>query len=253
MSDEPVGGASGEEGGEWLPVADLMAGLMLVFLVLAVSFMLRVEQESEELEQRQEAVERLAEAHSLVRRRIHEELVAEFATDLDDWRAEIDADALSLRFFEPDVLFERGQAELRPRFVEILDDFFPRYLRVLRSESLRDHVQEVRIEGHTSSYWNRTATPEEAYVHNMELSQDRTRAVLSHLMGLVGPEAQGWLQTRLTANGLSSSKPVLDDEGREDPLRSRRVEFRLRTDAETQIARILSELGRRESDGMARE
>ena len=43
----------------------------------------------------------------------------------------------------------------------------------------------------------------------------------------------------MTANGLSSSKPILSLGGEEDRERSRRVEFRLRTDAESRIAAIL--------------
>jgi outer membrane protein OmpA-like peptidoglycan-associated protein len=43
----------------------------------------------------------------------------------------------------------------------------------------------------------------------------------------------------VTANGLSSSRPILDPSGHEDAARSRRVEFKIRTDAETRIAKIL--------------
>jgi outer membrane protein OmpA-like peptidoglycan-associated protein len=45
----------------------------------------------------------------------------------------------------------------------------------------------------------------------------------------------------MTANGLSSSKPVLGTAGNEDSERSRRVEFRLRTDAESRIATMLED------------
>jgi outer membrane protein OmpA-like peptidoglycan-associated protein len=43
----------------------------------------------------------------------------------------------------------------------------------------------------------------------------------------------------VTANGLSSSRLILDNNGMEDVARSRRVEFRIRTDAETRLAKIL--------------
>ena len=57
-----------------------------------------------------------------------------------------------------------------------------------------------------------------------------------------------WLKDKLTANGLSSSKLVdrngyfLDDEnsdGAEHQLRSQRVEFRVRIDAESKITKML--------------
>jgi outer membrane protein OmpA-like peptidoglycan-associated protein len=50
---------------------------------------------------------------------------------------------------------------------------------------------------------------------------------------------RAWLQYHLTANGLSSSKLVLDANGRENPAKSQRVEFRVRTDADAKIAKII--------------
>jgi outer membrane protein OmpA-like peptidoglycan-associated protein len=73
----------------------------------------------------------------------------------------------------------------------------------------------------------------------MALSQDRTRAVLEYNLMLPAVTAErNWIKSLLTANGLSSSKPILHN-GKEDPRRSRRVEFRLRTNAEQQVIRIL--------------
>ena len=47
-----------------------------------------------------------------------------------------------------------------------------------------------------------------------------------------------WLRSVLTANGLSSSKLIMQD-GEEDKELSRRVEFRIRTNAEERIGEIL--------------
>jgi hypothetical protein len=47
-----------------------------------------------------------------------------------------------------------------------------------------------------------------------------------------------WAKEKITANGLSSSKLILDKDGREDKEASRRVEFRVRTDAEKRIEAI---------------
>jgi outer membrane protein OmpA-like peptidoglycan-associated protein len=51
-----------------------------------------------------------------------------------------------------------------------------------------------------------------------------------------------WLRKYLTANGLSSAKAIVDDSGIEDGDRSRRVEFKVRTDAEGKIATILEDV-----------
>ena len=74
----------------------------------------------------------------------------------------------------------------------------------------------------------------------MELSQARTRSTLAYVLNLPAVRVQvAWLRRFVTANGLSSSRLILDSKGEEDVARSRRVEFRIRTDAETRLARIL--------------
>ncbi len=212
-----------------------MSGLMLVFLAVAVFFMRQVEAERQDLEE-------IAVVYDSIKVSLYEELRAELRQDLPNWGAELDPVTLAVRFESPEVLFERGRADLNPRFRDILDSFFPRYIGVLTSEPFRSHVQEVRIEGHTSSDWE-DLQGLAAYERNMELSQERTRNVLSYVVRLEGAREHwdGWLRTRLTANGLSSGQPVLQD-GAEDPVRSRRVEFRVRTDADERLSEIVQRI-----------
>lgn len=101
-------------------------------------------------------------------------------------------------------------------------------------------IQEIKIEGHTSSRWNHDSSDYEAYFNNMRLSQSRTRAVLGYVMKLDDVRAQhyGWVKNNVAAVGYSSSKAVVKD-GVEDEKRSRRVSFRIITNAEEQILKIL--------------
>ena len=72
----------------------------------------------------------------------------------------------------------------------------------------------------------------------MKLSQDRTRSVLEYVLDLDISDAQRkWIQELLTANGLSSSKPIYKN-SREDQDQSRRVEFRIVMNAEIQLKNI---------------
>ncbi len=217
----------------WIPLSDLMTGLMVMFLLIAVTYMIRVEADAYR-------VKEVAVAYTEIKDALFNALNSEFKGDLQRWKAQLIKDDLAIRFTEPEVLFAEGSSDLKPEFRAILGDFFPRYVRILTSPKYRASIGEVRIEGHTSSDWTGVTTPEDAYFRNMELSQARTRSALVFALGL--PEVsgeRGWLRQYLTANGLSSSHPVFDASGVEDPARSRRVEFRVRTDAETRIAKIL--------------
>jgi len=217
----------------WIPLSDLMTGLMVMFLLIAVTYMIRVEADAYR-------VKEVAVAYTEIKDALFNALNSEFKGDLQRWKAQLIKDDLAIRFTEPEVLFAEGSSDLKPEFRAILGDFFPRYVRILTSPKYKASISEVRIEGHTSSDWTGVTTPEDAYFRNMELSQARTRSALVFVLGL--PEVsgeRGWLRQYLTANGLSSSHPVFDASGVEDPARSRRVEFRVRTDAETRIAKIL--------------
>ena len=75
----------------------------------------------------------------------------------------------------------------------------------------------------------------------MRLSQSRTRAVLGYVMALkmVKRDYYEWVKGNVAAVGYSSSKLALDEAGVEDEKRSRRVSFRIITNAEQQILKIL--------------
>jgi outer membrane protein OmpA-like peptidoglycan-associated protein len=156
------------------------------------------------------------------------------------WNAAFNKD-LILTFQGPEVLFDTGKADLKPRFKQILQDFFPRYIKIITLPKYKSSIQEIRIEGHTSSDWNGSTGTEEAYFQNMELSQGRTRSTLRFVLKL--PDVQKdivWLRSNVTANGLSSSHLIFKpDSIAEDADRSKRVEFRILTDAEAKIGKIL--------------
>jgi len=143
-------------------------------------------------------------------------------------------------FNEPDVLFASNSSVLKPEFQRILNDFFPRYVRILRKEQFIKNIEEIRIEGHTSSEWFYTTTEDFAYIENMRLSQDRTRTTLDFVLSqLENSETKNWAKSLITANGLSSSQLVLNKDNSENKEASRRVEFRVRTDAEQRIDDLL--------------
>ena len=209
-----------------------MTGLMMLFLLIAVVFMAKMEAETAK-------VKNVAVVYDQMREDLYKDLLAEFRSDLPRWKAVLSKD-LTIRFEEPDVLFETGSAGLKPRFVEILDDFFPRYVRIIDGEKYRNSIDEIRIEGHTSSVWNSLVGGDDAYFRNMKLSQERTRTTLEYVLLLpTVSEQRAWLTGKLTANGLSSSRLVFNPDGTENPIASQRVEFRVRTDAEERIGEIL--------------
>ena len=209
----------------WAPVSDLMAALMLIFMFIAVVYIRSVV--DEQATNREECD------------KIYQVLKTEFGTDFNRWDVEFLED-LTIRFRNPDILFQSQSAVIGSYFQEILGSFFPRYMEIIQSRE--DSEDRVLIEGHTSSAWVGASTEDERYIRNMELSHDRTLSILDFVLGL--PEAddyRDWAKKNITATGMSFSRlikieddscreeedPSKDDSCPEDPGRSRRVEFRL--------------------------
>jgi outer membrane protein OmpA-like peptidoglycan-associated protein len=223
--------ASEQEESHWLSVSDLMAGLMVVFLFIAIALMRDALLERDRIKE-------VAVAYQETQVDIYNALVDEFSQDLPRWNAEIDKETLTFTFKSPEVLFSRGEIELSSEYRALLSDFFPRYMAVL--DNFKDSINEVRIEGHTSSVWNRSTSPTDAYFSNMDLSQGRTRSVLEYIYRLDEIERyQSWIKSHIAAVGFSSAKPVVGEDGNEDFDKSRRVTFRVISNADVRIKQIL--------------
>jgi outer membrane protein OmpA-like peptidoglycan-associated protein len=205
----------------WIPLADLMTGLMMIFMLITAIYISKVDP----------TTTLVLDEYKIVHDDMKLALQNEFAKDFKQWNAILLGD-MTIRFNNPNMQFASGSSEISPEFQVLLKDFFPRYLKILRSEKFRQSVKEIRIEGHTSKFW-RGVSERDAYFLNMELSQQRTRSTLKYLMSL--PEFQSdetWLKEQITANGLSSSRPLLKNPKSlsEDEI-NQRVEFRIVTNA----------------------
>lgn len=212
----------------WLSVSDLMTGLMVIFLFIAVAYISRVQKNQSVLTDYIET-----------KKELHDKLVSEFKGDTLKWQMTIGKD-LSMKFKEPTVLFATGSSELTPRFKEILDEFLPRYFDILLKDTLRSKIQEVRIEGHTDDV-PMPIYDADPYIANAKLSQERALSVLKYFRSMpqfkqYSDKQKKLLEYWLTANGLSYGK-ALDADGNFiinsgkliDRAHSRRVEFRIVT------------------------
>lgn len=229
----------------WVSISDVMAGLMVIFLFIAISYMVNANQKTERITEQTERitelkvkVANLLDAYRNLQRALSEELQREFESDLVNWTGYLDMETLSIRFKKP---FTQGDATVPNSFKNVLHDFFPRYIAILTKPEYKDDIAEIRIEGHTSSEWFDTVGLDMAYYNNMKLSQDRSRNVLQYVLEIKHPKItrnKEWIKKYLTANGLSSSKLIFDPNGNQNREESRRVEFRVVTKSEKLIDEI---------------
>ncbi len=214
----------------WIPLADLMTGLMMIFMLITAVYITYVEK----------TTTLVLDEFKDIKSNMQLALQKEFKESFRQWDAELLGD-MTIRFNNPNVQFSIQSSELKPEFQNLLRDFFPRYMKIIRSDKFKHAIKEIRIEGHTSKFW-KDVSPSEAYFLNMALSQERTRSTLKFLMSLpIFKDDDDWFRQHITANGLSSSQPIIKNPKtiKEDEL-NQRVEFRIVTNAADRLEQIIT-------------
>lgn len=228
----------------WIPLADLMTVLMVIFLFISVSYMAIIKK-------KQDNQNKIFKDYEEAKLSLFNDLESTFKNDAKKWHLELDRD-LSIKFTDPQVLFDDGSSVIKPEFINILSEFLPKYLNVVMKDEYEDKIAEIRIEGHTNT--KPIGKTSDTYIDNMELSQDRARNVLSYLrtqncFTQLGNEKKELLQYWLTANGLSFGRTIDANNSLTifsqipiDQDKSRRVEFRIVTTSDKLIQQAIKKM-----------
>ena len=88
----------------WIPLSDLMTGLMFLFLLIAIAYMVAVNG-------RYAKPRQVLKNYTATRAQLYSDLNAEFGAQLARWGGTIDANTLSVRFAGKVGLFAPGSAQ----------------------------------------------------------------------------------------------------------------------------------------------
>lgn len=235
-----------EETSYWLSYSDMMAALLLIFvLIISVTILeaqrkfdadaLELKNQQETLKEQQATLEEQKETIAQQEEKIDQiigvraELIEALKTEFNgtDLSVSVDSQTGAITF-DSSVLFDSNEYVVKKLGKKFLREFLPRYFSVLFREEFFDYIAEVIIEGHTDT--------DGGYMYNLELSQKRALAVAKYCLSedenvLSNSEIE-LLRPIVTANGRSYSNPIYNDDGTVDKDASRRVEvmFRLKDD-----------------------
>ena len=233
------------EESNWLSIADMMTALMVIFMFIAINYIIQVIE------------------HTFVQEDIYNKLQEVFAEDLENQEIELGPDgAIRFNIDSKEELFKDGDAEPTPYFKNLLNEFLPKYWAILESDSSYfDYIKEIRIEGHADPrrYFktsDKVKTEEVSYLNNLELSQNRAKNVLKYLREQslyinADTTEKARMDFLFTSIGFSYSR-TLNDEGNYVYLdsnkvtnneMSRRVEFRIVTSNEKLAKKLLKNNG----------
>lgn len=252
-----------EETSYWLSYSDMMAALLLIFVLIISFTMLQSKRQYEEKErellsqqnvigEQQDQLEQQKNAMESQKKIVDQqkEQMASQQAQLDkiigvksnlisalkdkfdgsDLSVSVDSQTGAITF-DASVLFDKGKYEIKDEGKKFLDQFLPRYFSVLLKNDFHQYISEVIIEGHTDT----TAD----YLYNLELSQQRALSVAKYCLdeksSSVSKDQIEQLQKIMTANGRSFSNPVCNPDGTIDMDASRRVEFKFRLKDEEMV------------------
>ena len=244
----------------WISYSDLMAGLLILFILISIFALLgfrdkeealkdkkqevlikekelkemkkKVVQKEQELEKTRKEIEDMLKIKARIISFLKEELSKKsIKVDIDE-----ETGAIAI---EDTLLFDSAQSAIKPEGKAFLKKFFPAYVTILLSKKdIRNHIAEVIVEGHTDDVGSN--------IYNLKLSQDRALSVSNFLMKENFKYAyKKVLIKKLTAVGKGESCPIIVKKKVKNRMvkkinrdKSRRVEFKFRLNEEELLIKI---------------
>ena len=243
-----------EEVNYWPSYSDLMAGILIVFMLLYIYIFAGYQTDKQrreiehataqqELKKKDQELERTKKELGETRQRVIElSSTKEKIIDLlreefekENLKVEIDDDTGAIKL-KDSILFDTGKSIKKEEGKKFLQKFIPVYVRILLGNSeVQQQLAEIIVEGHTDDVGS--------YLYNLDLSQDRAFNVVKYLLGEeFDYEYKEELKKYITANGRSFSKLIYDEDQNVDRDKSRRVEFQFRLKEEEILMEIKKRL-----------
>lgn len=198
----------------WVTMSDLMLGLAIIFITLFVLAMTGFNQKS------------------VQQQRVKMEVAKKIESELQKQHIDAKMDRMTGDLKIPSsALFEVNSYVLKPEGKKFLDKLTPIYVNtIFSSKRLVDNIDSIIIVGHTDSQgYGGLKTINDQFVYNMDLSTRRANSVAAYMLeGKYKPEYNEGFRHMITVEGRSFNDLILDDQGNEDMVKSRRVEIKLK-------------------------
>ena len=211
-----------EETNYWLSIGDLMASILMIFMLL---FIVKTIETGRELRKKEEIIEGFTG--------LKKNIISKIQKDFEERGIKVDIDPQTGTIkIDDKILFNTGEYLLKPEGKKYLNEFVPIYINLLlNDEQVKKELSQIIIEGHTDDVGS--------YIYNMELSQKRAFEVIKYIYDEM-PNFKGKeeLKNYITANGRSNIKVLRDESGNIDRDKSRRVEFQFKLKEDETLMKI---------------
>lgn len=219
MSD---GNRSADESGYWISLSDLLAGMLIIFILTLCYAVLEFAEERDELQEFQKEISESLKLRSQILQAIADSLHSrdsEIVIEVDTARGAI--------LLPEGVLFGSGQARLSSRGIQTLEVLAPVIYDILIQEQFTGQVETIFVEGHTD---DRPISPklQRIFSSNWELSSQRAINAWRVLRASADLDSlrNGSGQQLFSCSGYADSRPVQEGDSPEDRRRNRRISLR---------------------------
>ncbi len=170
----------------WISLSDMMTGLMIIFLFVAVSYMSKNASRTQSMTNDLKEIFKNENSNQLKL-----------------------GENLNFIFSDVNLCFKGNSAELSPAFKEKLDDFTPKLIGFIMKSVNLNSIAEIRVEGHTAvhrmiSYKENIIMND--YKENLALSLERAKNVLSYMMRSFEGQPTDKLLPLFSAAGFSCGR-----------------------------------------------
>ena len=208
----------------WLSISDLMASVLIIFILL---FVYKTINSVQAERVKEKIIRNITDTKENIIDKLKYELSREnIQVDIDDITGTIKIDE--------QILFEVDQYSLKEEGKEYLKRVMPIYFKIfLDNENFQNRLEQIIIEGHSDDTGS--------YIYNMDLSQKRAIEVLKYIyitMSIFSEKDIRILEKYITANGKSKANLIFKSNGEVDRFKSRRVEIKFKLKDEEALNEI---------------
>lgn len=208
----------------WLSISDLMASILIIFILLFVYKTINSIK-----------AERLKENIIKEITDTKENIIGKLKTELANKNIQVDIDDKTGTIkIDEKILFEVDQYTLKPEGKEFLERVIPLYLRIfIENKNFMNRLDQIIIEGHSDDMGS--------YLYNMDLSQKRANEVFKYIYTTLSDFEKSdreEIEKYITANGKSKANLIYKENGEVDRAKSRRVEIKFKLKDEEALNKI---------------
>lgn len=256
----------------WQSYSDIMAALLLVFILIWAVAMFQVKDAESKIQEAKKELDKQKATIALQEVKLKD--AQEKITNVVGMRGDLIkalksallnsdlSDSISIDgntgavILKSSLFFKSDSAQLTKKGTDFLDKFWPTYVDTFLDDDFYDKVSEIIIEGHTDSTGKDTPKLSR-YMYNLDLSQKRAFAVAKYCLDNKKKQFTNSqirkLEKIVTANGRSYSnlkyKYEYSQKNKknvkvEDRSASRRVEIKFRLHEEEMINELGKALGK---------